>query len=206
MRAFWAKVLGRMAAPSSTFCGGLAASEEVDANGFEDVPLAEKRLAEVPLLESDANGFACGFAPGFTPNSVSPKLVAGCAVSFGWLLSTTFFSAWCTAVCLVARKALTLPSLRRHAFLLQAHRYTLLSCPGNLSGKSPLICNSRFMSPLHTLHLAKLPDGAVSSSSHVYIHLSAFYYSFKCCACRSAYRMSSKLAEIVVCGLFRCVA
>lgn len=59
------------------------------------------------------------------------------------------------------------------------------------------------MRPLHTLHLAKLPHGAVLSSSHVYTRLLAFYHSFSTCACRIAYRMSSKLAKVVACWFSR---
>lgn len=157
-RAFSAKVCGKLSAVGSVGAwGGFAARVEAAANGLVGVVL---------LLPAVANGFTFADVVDLTPNSVSPRLAAGCAGGAGVSSFLTAGDAF-TAVCLVALNPLTLPALRLQAFRLHAHTYNLRSWPGKRSGRSPLSWSSKFMSPLQTLHLARAPSGAVFRSSHI---------------------------------------
>jgi len=171
MRAFCAKVSASNSADAG-FCAGLAARDEALAKGF----------AAAEPSEGAANGFAWTLEGDLTPNSVSPRLTAGFALPlllvapvvaclFGEEVAAAA-AATCVLSTLVALNPCTLPSFLLQAFRLHAQRYSLLSWPGKRSSKSPLSCSNRLINPLHTLHLANAPDGAVVVSSHVYPTLS----------------------------------
>lgn len=129
--------------------------------------MEEKGLDVCGVVEGAGNGFAEAVAGAFAPNSVSPILKAGCweAVPFVFALADAGWPA--TFVCRTARRALMLPSFLLHGFRLHPSTYSLLSCPGKRSGKSPFNCKSKLRTPLQTLHLARIPDGSLLFSSHV---------------------------------------
>ena len=165
MRALSAKVCESFSSSTTCCCSFLAGA----AKGF--APAAG--WAEVE------KGFEKGFAvwldfEGWTPKRDSPMLV--CCLSVG----SSAGGAWGLVSVVVAPAAAdpsstfemrvvlrlrTEPSFLRQAFCLHPNKYTLLSWPGNLSGRSALSCSSRLRSPLQTLHLARAPDGMAESSS-----------------------------------------
>jgi hypothetical protein len=149
---------------------------EADA-GVEDVAgLDENGFNEAVPAGFDEKGFEKGFAgvvvlaPFVAPKSDSPIL--GCGFSscfdsgFGVLLCATR-PAPAPFAMRTLRIPRTLPSFLLHVFLRQLQIYSRRSCPGNCSGRSPLSSMRRLSSPLHTLHFASAPEGAVLSSNHV---------------------------------------
>lgn len=143
---------------------GLALAD-VEENGFAGaLPAA--------LVE---NGFEKGFAgadvpaPFVAPNNDAPIL------NCGFSSSTTFdFSGFACALLLepvatrTPRIPRILPSFLRQVFLRQVQIYSLRSCPGKCCGRAPLSSRRRLSRPLHTLHFASAPEGAVLSSIHAY--------------------------------------
>lgn len=174
MRAFCAKVSGSVVEASSflssdvtsTVGGGVKVAEA--PNGFALADEAKGFAGAVPF-EFEEKGFEKGFAGAvelvlfFTPKSDSPIL--GCGFSSSCLIS--FFSGFlfdAPFAIRTPRMPLTLPSFLLHAFLRQLQMYSLRSWPGKWSGRSPLSSSRRLRRPLHTLHLARAPEGAVLSS------------------------------------------
>lgn len=142
--------------------GLLEDAEDDVANGFED-----------PLEEFVENGFAELvvelFENGFPPNNATPRSTAGfvyCASALGSAGFVSFF-LFAASDILTPRRTLTLPSLRRHVFLLHVRTYSRLSWPGKCSGRSPFNCRSSTIKSLQTLHFARAAEGGVVGSSHV---------------------------------------
>ena len=171
MRAFWAKEAERsdVVLGDEGFCGGLAASEEAGAGAVEKG--LESGFVDEDVGDEKGLLLACEEGPlGFEPNNMDPtscfsgagSSCAGCSAALDGLEDSALSLATLTPL-----KALTLPSFRRQAFLLHAHRYSLLSWPGNRSGRSPLSCNKSAMYSLQLLHCAKAADGVDDSSIQV---------------------------------------
>lgn len=157
-RTLEANVSERSGVGSAGFCAGLVAREDADAKGFACAFVEEgeeKRFADV-----EGGGEE-------TPKSAAPMSVDG----FGSVVSLTFgFEVVVSGlfVTLLPLTPLILPSFRRQALRLQVKRYSRRSWSGNRDGRSPFSCSSRLMNELQTLHFASAPEGAVSSSSHVW--------------------------------------
>lgn len=212
MRAFCAKVSGRDVDASSFLssdvtsitgggaaeaANGLAAADE--ANGF----------AGAALFEFEENGFEKGFAGAvelvlfFTPNSDSPIL--GCGFSSSCLISFSGFALDLVDAPFAMRTPripLTLPSFLLHAFRRQLQMYNRRSCPGKWSGRSPLSSRSRLRRPLHTLHLASAPEGAVVSSIQFLVASQSEFSSQHSCT----YRRATDVGNRVSCGIFGRIA
>lgn len=174
-RTFEANVSGREAAASSGVGSAMVGTDgAAGAKGLEEVDDDENGLADVLVEDWAEKWFAKGFAeddplePFATPNSEAP--ICGCGFGSG---AGSFFSIFVPDLAdapfaiRTPRIPLTLPSFLLHALRRQLQMYNRRSCPGKCSGRSPLSSRRRLRRPLHTLHFASAPDGAVFSSSQL---------------------------------------
>ena len=136
--------------------------------GLVDCEDPENGLA----CEESVNGFIGPTVAGAPPNKASPMF--RCTVSGSFFSPSSPFLAFppptspplFTRLTLTPLSTLTLPSLRPHVFLRHASTYSLRSCPGNTSGRSPLSCKSSTIKSLQVLQRASRAEGGEFESSH----------------------------------------